>query len=399
MHTTASTDGAYNNLMVADLTAQVTDNDTAAVVLSKTSASATEGGAGDSYLVHLGSQPENDVVVTITPDAQVSRSPTSITFSSFNWNMDVSVTVGAVNDTRDEVSPHTGTITHSVAANASTDAAYVGIAVSNVSVSITDNDAPPNVTLGATGSPAAEGGGVATVTATLSAVSGLDVTVSLAFSGTAANPADYTRSGTSIVIPAGSSSGSVSISAVSDTVDEVNETVIVDMTCDATCTEATPQQATVTITDDDAGPSVTLSRTPATMAESGGTSTVTATLSAASAQTVMITLAYTGTATAPADYTASGTLIAIAPGATTGSVTLTSVSDTTDEVDETIIVDMTCDATCTEATPQQATVTIADDDVAPPPPSGGGGGGGSFGFMSLLLLVPALARRRRQLAA
>src|SRR5439155_6093458 len=69
---------------------------------------------------------------------------------------------------------------------------------------ITDDDPPPTVTLSLSGSPMAEAGGVATVTATLSAPSGQTVTVNLAFSGTATLTNDYTTSGASIVIPSGS---------------------------------------------------------------------------------------------------------------------------------------------------------------------------------------------------
>ena len=49
-----------------------------------------------------------------------------------------------------------------------------------------------------------ENGGISTVEATLSAVSGLDVTVDLAYTGTARG-ADYTASSSQITIPAGSS--------------------------------------------------------------------------------------------------------------------------------------------------------------------------------------------------
>src|SRR5206468_7031819 len=94
---------------------------------------------------------------------------------------------------------------------------------------ITDNDAQPTVTLSLDGSPMAEAGGVSTVTATLSAVSGQTVTVNLAFSGTATLASDYTRSGASITIPAGSLSGSVTLTAVQDTLDETNETIVVDI--------------------------------------------------------------------------------------------------------------------------------------------------------------------------
>ena len=82
-----------------------------------------------------------------------------------------------------------------------------------MTATITDDDAAPTVSLSLAGSSAGGGGGVATVTATLSAASGQDVTVDLGFTGTAA-PSDYTASGVQIVIAAGSTSGSVTLTAV-----------------------------------------------------------------------------------------------------------------------------------------------------------------------------------------
>ena len=69
------------------------------------------------------------------------------------------------------------------------------------------------VTLSLTGSPLAEAGGVATVTVTLSATSARDITVHLAFAGSAADPADYAGSAATIVVPAGSTSGSITLTA------------------------------------------------------------------------------------------------------------------------------------------------------------------------------------------
>jgi hypothetical protein len=91
------------------------------------------------------------------------------------------------------------------------------------------NASTPSVTLSVSPATLAEAGGTSTVTATLSAVSGLGVTVALAFSGTATNVTDYTRSGTQIVIPAESTTGTVTLTAVADTLVEGNETVIVDI--------------------------------------------------------------------------------------------------------------------------------------------------------------------------
>jgi hypothetical protein len=113
----------------------------------------------------------------------------------------------------------------------------------------------PAVTLGLAGNPMAEAGGVATVTATLSATNTLPVTVNLVFSGTATLTTDYTRSATNIVIAAGSTNGSITLTAVQDSVYEnPNETIVVDIDTVVNATESGTQQVTATITDDDAAP-------------------------------------------------------------------------------------------------------------------------------------------------
>ena len=145
-------------------------------------------------------------------------------------------------------------------------------------VSIVDDDAAPSVSLAIAPSSVSEATGTATATATLSVISGQDVTVNLAFSGTATNVSDYTRSSTQIVIPAGSTSGSVTLTAVQDAVDEPDETIIVDISSVTNGTEIGTQQDSVTITDDDVTPTVTLAIVPTTIAEAAGTTTVTATL-------------------------------------------------------------------------------------------------------------------------
>jgi hypothetical protein len=112
----------------------------------------------------------------------------------------------------------------------------------------------PGVTLGMTGSPLAEAAGVATVTATLSAAHSQAVTVNLAFSGTATLAADYTRSDTGIVIPAGSTSGSITLTAVQDSLYEVTpETIVVDVASVVNGMESGTQQVTATIAEDDTG--------------------------------------------------------------------------------------------------------------------------------------------------
>src|SRR5207253_3602918 len=117
---------------------------------------------------------------------------------------------------------------------------------------------------------------------------------------------DYTRSGTSIVIPAGSSSGSITLTAVQDALDETDETIVVDISSVTNGTESGTQQVTAIIADDD-GPSLSISNVTVTEGNTGQTvnANFTVTLSAASPQIVSVDYATAdGTATAGSDYVA-----------------------------------------------------------------------------------------------
>lgn len=221
----------------------------------------------------------------------------------------------------------------------------------------------PSVTLSVTPDTLAEAAGTATVTATLSGPASENVTVVLGFSGTATNVSDYTRSGSQIVIAAGNTTGSITLTAVQDTRDEANETIVVEITEVTNGTESGTQQVTATITDDDAPPTVALGISAATLAEAGGTSTVTATLSTASSFDVTVDLGFSGTATNVSDYTRSNTQIVIAAGSTTGSITLTAVQDTLSEENETIVVEILNVTNGTESGTQTVTGTIVSDDT------------------------------------
>ena len=142
-HSSASTDPAYNAIVVASVTAQITDDDIAGVSITQSggTTTATEGGAGDSYTVVLTSQPLNNVTVTVDPDTAIdlgsgAGTPRTLTFTSGNWSTAQTINVAAVNDAVAE-GLHTGTIVHTAA---STDPGYSNPAISSVTVNITDND-------------------------------------------------------------------------------------------------------------------------------------------------------------------------------------------------------------------------------------------------------------------
>ena len=107
----------------------------------------------------------------------------------------------------------------------------------------------PGVTLGISGSSISEDGGTATVTATLSNISSQDVTVNLAFSGTAVLGTQYTRDASSIPILAGQTEGSITLTGVQDNVFGLETTVVVGIGSVTNGLVGTPNSVTANITN------------------------------------------------------------------------------------------------------------------------------------------------------
>ncbi len=236
-------------------------------------------------------------------------------------------------------------------------------------VVITDNEGAPRVTLVLTPGSISEDGGVSTVTATVSPVTAEAFTVTVAATADVpATDADFTLSGATLSFAANAteSTGEVTIAAVDNGVDGADKTVRVSGSVSAAGIEA-PAEATLTIADDDEAPGVTLVLTPGSISEDGGVSTVTATVSPASAEAFTVTVAATADAPATdADFTLSGATLSFAANATesTGEVTIAAVDNGVDGADKTVRVSGSVSPAGIEA-PAEATLTIADDDEAP----------------------------------
>ncbi len=208
-----------------------------------------------------------------------------------------------------------------------------------------------------------EQSGIMSVMATISTITSQNVVVTLTFTGSATLNSDYSASGVSITIPAGQTSGSITLTGLNDFTFEGDESVVVDVTSVTGGTENGTQQVTATIVDDDSAPSVTLALAPSSMVENSGTATVTARLSNPSTQPVTVQLDFTGSATSNSDYSPSGVAITIPAGQTSGSITLTGVNDFTFEGTESVVVDVTSVTGGTENGAQQVTLSIADDET------------------------------------
>lgn len=114
-------------------------SDAITVTQSGGTTNVTEDGATDTFTIELENYPTANVTVTITDDAQINATPTSVTFLPADWPETKTVTVSAVDDSDDENDTHSGSISFSVVSG---DAGYNNYSISNVSVSVSDNDSP-----------------------------------------------------------------------------------------------------------------------------------------------------------------------------------------------------------------------------------------------------------------
>ena len=236
---------------------------------------------------------------------------------------------------------------------------------------ITDDDAAPTVAFAVASSSGGESTTSVNLTVNLSAASGKAVSVpfSVNVSSTATGGGtDYTIAASPLTFNAGEITKNISITINSDTTDENDETIVVDLGTPTNATLGATTTHTYTITDDDAAPTVAF----AVASSSGGESTtsvnLTVNLSAASGKAVSVPFSVNVSSTATGggtDYTIAASPLTFNAGEITKNISITINSDTTDENDETIVVDLGTPTNATLGATTTHTYTITDDDAAP----------------------------------
>ena len=241
----------------------------------------------------------------------------------------------------------------------------------NVTLTLTDDDVLPTVALALSDSSISETDGVSTVTATLSGKSSAAVTVTVAaVAGAGAVAGDFMQSGTTLTIAAGAttSAGVVTVTANGNAVDSPDKSVTISGTAAGGNGVADPSNVTLTLEDDDTLPTVALALSDSSISETGGVSTVTATLSGKSSAAVTVTVtAVAGAGAVAEDFTQSGTTLTIAAGATTsaGVVTVTSNGNAVDSPDKSVTISGTAAGGNGVANPPNVTLTLTDDETLP----------------------------------
>ncbi|TRX52624.1 calcium-binding protein, partial [Fulvivirga sp. M361] len=192
-------------------------------------------------------------------------------------------------------------------------------------------------------------------------------TVDVTVSGTGITTDDYILSNTTITIADGTNMGTVTFTIEDDVIDEFDETASIQISNPGPdITPGTVMSLDVTITDNDPEPTVTLSASSNTIAENGGSTTLTAELSAISGKDVTVNLSYINISTTAADYSGA-TSIVIPAGDMNATTAITGQDDSDVEGDESFTVEIASVTNGVEdSTPQEETITITDDDIPAP---------------------------------
>ena len=329
---------------VGSATVTIEDNDTAVWSVTAVPARVVEG-AASTVTVSVGKEFEVDQTITLAATGGTAASGDYSLSSSLltldAGDMSVTATVTAVDDSVIEGGVETVVVT----------ASHGGGAVGSATVTIEDND---TAVWSVTAVPARVAEGAAsTVTVSVDKEFEVDQTITLAATGGTAASGDYSLSSSSLTLDAGDMSVTATVTAVDDSDEESDETVVVT----ASHGGGAVGSATVTIQDNDT-PTWSVTAVPARVVE-GAASTVTVSVDKEFEVDQTITLAVGGTA-ASGDYSLSSSSLTLAAGDTSVTATVTAVDDSVIEGgDETVVVT----ASHGGGAVGSATVTIQDNDT------------------------------------
>ena len=165
--------------------------------------------------------------------------------------------------------------------------------------------------------------------------------MSFSTSGAATEGTDY-ASLSSITIAAGSTTGTTSFTPTDDSIYEGDEvaTVAIASVSGGGATESGSQSVSITITEDETAPTVSLAVSSSSVYDNGSSLTITALSTQISDVSITVVIGTSGADTEGNDYGYISD-ITIAAGATTGSAIFDPISDTVNEGSESATVSIT----------------------------------------------------------
>jgi len=228
-----------------------------------------------------------------------------------------------------------------------------GPAISEISIEGTDTEAAEPGTNTAAFSVARTGPTTASLT------------VPFRFSGSATPGVDFSTNNLPVVIPAGSSATTVTITPLDDLIGEPTETIVIVPLGGSDFDVVDAFRATVELLDDGDVTSVTVETQDAhiyeRIVEDTGSFSIVRLGDTSGELTVNLT--FEGTAQPERDYTGATTSVVIPAGETTASLTIEPIDDGDVEGDETIVIRVAAGPEYGAGVLSAATITIKDDDL------------------------------------
>ncbi len=356
-------------------TGTINNDDTSTASLAG-NVSQIEGNSGNStfvFNVNLNNPSDRTVTVnysltagTATAGSDFSAVVTPITFAPGETTKPINVSV--VGDLLNEAN-ETFTVTLT--------GADMGVVIGGAPAigTILNDDAVPGLSVGNVTVREGDSGTTnADFVVTLTPVSGQTVTVDYSTApGTATAGTDYTTTSGTLTFVAGTTTRTISVPVVGDTIDEANETFTLNLSNPTNAT-VTSAQGIGTITDDDAQ-NVSIGDVTMNEGNSGTTNFIfpltlgAGVTGAQNAQDIVLNYTVTnGTATSPSDYQATSGQVTIPAGQNTANITVAVVGDVISEANETFTVTISNPATPVPVravlVKDTAVGTIVNDDMA-----------------------------------
>ncbi|GAB2881247.1 hypothetical protein GCM10027046_06880 [Uliginosibacterium flavum] len=289
--------GNFENLVASSAPATTTitdDSDATSVSLSATPA-VSEGGS-IVYTATLTNPAGTAMTVTLSNGSTINIAAGSSTGS---------VSVAAPTD---DVYVDAGSVSATIASTSGGN--FEAVTINPAAATTAISDTTDLTTLSLIGATTINEGSNGNYTVSLTSPAQTAVTVTLSYSGTAANGSDFTGT-TTVTIPAGASSANFTINTINDVAAEGTESFTVALVSasggnfENLALSGSSSAVTTNIIDDDVA-TVSLSATP-TLSEAGGTIVYTATITQAPVSALTVTLSNGSTITIPAGGT-TGTL-------------------------------------------------------------------------------------------
>ena len=357
--------GGYSGVTATPPTINITDNDVGTITVAVTDGSATETpGDTGAFTVVLSAQPSANVTVSIGTSPQCARAPTSLTFTTTNWNIARTVTITPNNDAVVE-GPHTCSPASITAANGG----YSGVTATPPTINITDNDVG-TILVAVPDAAASEAGNTGAFTVRLGFQPSSTVTVTI---GTSAQ-CNFSAASLTYTTATWNTPQTVTVTPIDDAVAEgahsCSPSSISAANGNYDGVTATPP--TINIADNDMA-GVTVSGGPLTVTEAGSSTTFTIVLTSQPIGDVSVPLA----ASNPAEATVSPVSLTFTAATwnIAQAVTVTGVDDAVDDGDVGSAVNIgpttSSDANYNGLSPSAVGVTTTDDDMAGVTVSGG----------------------------